>query len=277
MKRLIPALYASLLLLLGLGAHAAERIITIGGDVTEIAWALGAGDELIARDTTSTHPEQVQKLPDVGYMRQLNAEGILSLKPTLVIASELAQPSLVLRQVAGAGVRVVNVSGETTLDTVAQKISQVAAALERGEQGKALAADYARRVDAIPRTALPVRVLFILSHGGLTPMAAGQNTAADAVIRATGAANAMQGFSRYRPLSQEGVIASAPDLILVTNDGVKTLGGLDNVWKLPGMAMTPAARKQAVVALDDMALLGFTLNTPEALAQLRQAAEKAAR
>ncbi len=275
MKPLLPILYAALLLF-SQGASAAERIITIGGDVTEIAWALGAGKELVARDTTSTHPAGVQKLPDVGYMRQLNAEGILSLKPTLVLVSDLAQPSLVLEQVANAGVRVVNVTGETTLDAVPRKISQVAAALGQESQGNALTADYRRQIDAVPRRSLPVKVLFILSHGGMTPMAAGQDTAADAVIRAAGATNAMQGFSRYRPLSQEGVIASAPDLILITLDGVKTLGGLENIWRLPGMSMTPAAKNKAVLALDDMALLGFTLNTPDALAKLRQAAEKAA-
>ncbi|MBW7984099.1 heme/hemin ABC transporter substrate-binding protein [Enterobacillus tribolii] len=275
MKPLLPILYTALLLF-NQGASAAERIITIGGDVTEIAWALGAGKELVARDTTSTHPAGVQKLPDVGYMRQLNAEGILSLKPTLVLVSDLAQPSLVLEQVANAGVRVVNVTGETTLDAVPRKISQVAAALGQESQGNALTTDYRRQIDAVPRRSLPVKVLFILSHGGMTPMAAGQDTAADAVIRAAGATNAMQGFSRYRPLSQEGVIASAPDLILITLDGVKTLGGLENIWRLPGMSMTPAAKNKAVLALDDMALLGFTLNTPDALAKLRQAAEKAA-
>jgi iron complex transport system substrate-binding protein len=76
-------------LALPFSAAAAERIVSIGGDVTEIAFALGAGDEVIARDSTSLQPEAVKKLPDVGYMRQLNAEGILALKPSLVLTTEL--------------------------------------------------------------------------------------------------------------------------------------------------------------------------------------------
>lgn len=113
-----------------------------------------------------------------------------------------------------------------------------------------------------------------MSHGGLTPMAAGQNTAADAMIRAAGGSNAMQGFSRYRPLSQEGVIASAPDLLLITTDGVKALGSSENIWKLPGMALTPAGKHKRLLVVDDMALLGFGLETPQVLAQLREKMEQ---
>lgn len=255
-------------------AQAAERVVSIGGDVTEIVYALGAGDELVARDSTSTHPAQATTLPDVGYMRMLNAEGILSTKPTLVLSSALAQPSLALQQVAQSNVKVVRVPGNPTLDTVVQKIEVVAAALNRQAQGEKLISDYRQQINAVKGAPLHVKVLFIMSHGGMSSMAAGQNTAADAMITSAGAQNAMQGFSRYRPLSQEGIVAAAPDLLLLTSDGVKTLGGIDNVWKLPGLAMTPAGRNKRVLIVDDMALLGFGLETPAVLAKLRQAAEQ---
>lgn len=239
--------------LLPLNTLAAERIVTIGGDVTEIAYALGAGGEIVARDSTSLQPQAVQKLPDVGYMRMLNAEGILAMKPTMLLVSELAQPSLVLKQVADSGVNVVTVPGQTTPENVAVKINAVAAALHQQEKGQELIKDYQQRLGAVSNTPLPVKVLFVMSHGGLTPMAAGQNTAADAMIRAAGGNNAMQGFSRYRPLSQEGVIASAPDLLLITSDGVKALGGSEGIWKLPGMALTPAGKNKRLLVVDDMA------------------------
>jgi len=105
-------------------------------------------------------------------------------------------------------------------------------------------------------------------------MAAGQHTAADAMITAAGAQNAMQGFSRYRPLAQEGIIASAPDILMVTTDGVRSLGGIEQVWKLPGVALTPAGKNHRVLVLDDMALLGFGLETPDVLVKIRQAAEQ---
>ncbi|WP_145495996.1 heme/hemin ABC transporter substrate-binding protein [Yersinia bercovieri] len=254
---------------------AAERIVTIGGDVTEIAYALGAGGEIVARDSTSLQPQAVQKLPDVGYMRMLNAEGILAMKPTMLLVSELAQPSLALKQVADSGVKVVTIPGKTTPESVTTKISAVAAALHQSEQGQQLIKDYQQRLAAVSSTPLQVKVLFVMSHGGLTPMAAGQNTAADAMIRAAGGSNAMQGFSRYRPLSQEGVIASAPDLLLITSDGVRALGGSEGIWKLPGMALTPAGKHKRLLVVDDMALLGFGLETPQVLAQLRKGMEQA--
>lgn len=271
---LIPRLALVFALAWPFTAAAAQRIVSIGGDVTEIAYALGAGNEVVARDSTSLIPEAVKKLPDVGYMRQLNAEGILALKPTLVLATALAQPTLVIKQLQDSGVKVVNVPGDTTLQAVPRKIAVIAEALQRSERGKQLSARYLQQLAAVNTSPLPVKVLFVMSHGGITPMAAGQHTAADAVIAAAGLKNAMQGFARYRPLSQEGVIASAPDLLLVTTDGVRAIGGQQQLWSLPGLALTPAGKNHRMLIVDDMPLLGFGLETPAALATLRQAAEQ---
>ncbi|KAA9001230.1 hemin ABC transporter substrate-binding protein [Affinibrenneria salicis] len=253
---------------------AAERIVAIGGDVTEIISALGAEKDLVARDSTSLRPESVRSLPDVGYMRQLNTEGILALKPSLVIASELSQPSLVLQQVADSGTPLVRVPAQQNLDSVPQKISVIAKALGRETEGKALVEKYQNQLTGLNNSPLPVKALFVMSHSGMVAMAAGQNTAADVVIRAAGLQNAMQGVVRYQPLSQEGVIASAPDLLLITAEGLKTLGGEQQVWRLPGLALTPAGKNHRLLVVDDMALLGFTLDTPALLQNLRKAAEQ---
>jgi len=275
MKLSLKALLAASTLLAAPLLHAAEKLVTIGGDVTEIVYALGAGNELVARDSTSLRPKAVLALPDVGYMRQLNTEGILSMHPSMVLSSELAEPSLVLQQLSQNGVKVVRVPGTPSINTVPEKIEVIAAALNRQAEGKKLITTYRSQLSTIRHDALPVKMLFVMSHGGMSSMAAGQNTAADAMITSVGAKNAMQGFSRYRPLSQEGVIASAPDILLLPADGVKTLGGLDQVWRLPGVAMTPAGKNKRVLVLDDMSLLGFGLQTPAVMAQLRQAAEQA--
>ncbi|MCX2942129.1 hemin ABC transporter substrate-binding protein [Rahnella perminowiae] len=274
MKTILKMLAAVTALLVTPVLHATEKLVSIGGDVTEIIYALGAGDEVVARDSTSLRPQAVRSLPDVGYMRQLSAEGILSMHPSLVLSSELAEPSLVLRQLEQNSVRVVRVPGTPSADTVPRKIVVIAAALNRQSEGEKLIATYRSQISAIRHDALPVKMLFVMSHGGMSSMAAGQDTAADAMITSVGAKNAMQGFSRYRPLSQEGVIASAPDILLLTADGVKTLGGMEQVWKLPGVAMTPAGKNQRVLVIDDMSLLGFGLQTPEVMAQLRHAAEQ---
>ncbi|WP_368541128.1 hemin ABC transporter substrate-binding protein [Enterobacter soli] len=259
---------------LTLFAAAPERVVALGGDVTEIVYALGAQSSLVARDSTSQWPQAATALPDVGYLRQLNAEGILSLRPTLVLASAQAQPSLALKQVAQSKVTVVTVPGSNDLSVIDEKVRVIAEATHRQAQGEILRKSVRDALAALPKSALNKRVLFILNHGGMTAMAAGQQTGADAAIRAAGLQNAMQGFTRYQPLSQEGVIASRPDLVVISGDGVKALGGEENLWALPGLAQTPAGRNRQMLAVDDMALLGFSVRTPQAIQQLRAKAEQ---
>ena len=253
---------------------AAERIVSLGGDVTEVVYALDARQQLVAKDSTSTWPAEAQALPDVGYLRQLNAEGILSLRPTLLLASAQAQPSLVLKKVQESGVKVVDVPGGYSLASIDSKVATIAAALGKQAQGDALLQKVHQQIAQIPTQPLNKRVLFILSHGGMNTLVAGKQTAADGAIRAAGLQNAMQGFDHYRSMSQEGVVASLPDLVVISADGLKGMGGEAGLWKLPGLAQTPAGRHKQVLVIDDMALLGFGPRTPQAVITLRQKAEQ---
>lgn len=271
MKRWLALICA--LPLLALAAPQA-KIVTLGGDVTEIVYALGAASSLVARDSTSQWPPAANALPDVGYLRQLNAEGILSMRPTLVLASAQAQPSLALKQVEQSHVRVIAIPAGNDLSVIDEKVRIVAQATHREAEGEVLRNTLRQALSALPASPLNKRVLFILNHGGMTAMAAGQQTGADAAIRAAGLQNAMQGFTRYQPLSQEGTIASRPDLVVISQDGINALGGEANLWKLPGLAQTPAGRNRQVLAIDDMALLGFSVRTPQAIQQLRSKAEQ---
>lgn len=255
-------------------ASATERIVSLGGDVTEVVYALDARQQLVAKDSTSTWPAAAQNLPDVGYIRQLNAEGILALRPTLVLASAQAQPSLVLKKVAENKVKVVNVPGGYDFPAIERKIVAIADALGKQSEGETLRQKLHQQIAQIPSQPINKRVLFILSHGGMNSMVAGKQTAADGAIRAAGLQNAMQEFDHYRSMSQEGVIASQPDLVVISADGLKGMGGEAGLWKLPGLAQTPAGRHKQVLVIDDMALLGFGPRTPQAVLALRQKAER---
>lgn len=270
MKKLVMLLAALPLV----ASAAAQKVVTLGGDITEIVYELGAQSQLVGRDTTSTWPADVSKLPDVGYVRQLNTEGILSLRPDVVLASPQAQPSSVLQTVQQNHVKVVTVPGGYTLAAIDKKVAVVADALGKPAEGARLRQKLKAHIAALPTSPVNKRVLFLLSHGGMGTMVAGQETAADGAIRAAGLQNAMQGFAHYRGLSQEGVIASQPDLIVISADGVKSMGGEENLWKLPGLAQTPAGRTKQVLIIDDMALLGFGPRTPQALMDLRKKAEQ---
>lgn len=261
------------LLALPFSLLAQERVISIGGDITEIIYALDAQQSLVARDSTSLYPAVVTSLPDVGYMRQLNAEGILAMKPTLVLASALAKPSVALKQVEQADVRVVTVTGEPSLKAISEKIATVASALHREEQGKALQAKLNVELAGVSEQPLPVKVLYILSHSGMKAMAAGTETAADGAIRSAGLQNAMGNIPHYQALTQEGIVASAPQLVVIGEEGLKAMGGEDKLWQLPGLALTPAGKNHSLLVVNEMALLGFGIQTPGAIAKLRKAAE----
>ncbi len=253
---------------------AQERIISIGGDVTEIIYALNAEQNLVGRDSTSMIPQAVNALPDIGYMRQLNAEGILALKPTKVIATEVAQPSIVLEQLKSAGVSVDTIPFKYSAENVVEKIKKVGESLGKQTQAVTLAENFANELKAIPNSPLDVRILFVLNRAGANQTVAGKDTVADEAIKLIGAKNAMGNNVRFVPISQEGVIAANPDLIVMTRLGIQSLGSTEKVWELPGIAHTNAGKNKQLVIVEDIAFMSFGLTTPKALLTLRQAAEQ---
>ncbi|WP_373779075.1 hemin ABC transporter substrate-binding protein [Glaesserella sp.] len=264
----------SVLTLFQVQANAQDRIVSIGGDVTEIIYALDAQQYLVGRDSTSMIPKEVNTLPDVGYMRQLNAEGILALKPTKVIVSEVAQPSIILEQLKSAGIKVDTIPFKYNAESVLEKIQKVGESLGKPTQAVTLAQKFTNELHAIPNSPLDVRILFVLNRTGANQTVAGKDTVADEAIKLIGAKNAMGSHVRFVPISQEGVISANPDLIVMTHLGVKGLGSTDKVWELPGIAHTNAGKNKQLVVVDDIAFMSFGLTTPKALFALRQAAEQ---
>ncbi len=121
--------------------------------------------------------------------------------------------------------KVVNVPGGESLSAIDNKVAVIAEALGKTAAGDALRQQLQQQIAAIPTQPVAKRVLFILSHGGMNTTVAGQHTAADGAIRAAGLQNAMQGFDHYRAMSQEGVAASRADLVVISADGLKGMGG----------------------------------------------------
>ncbi len=255
----------------GSRAAAAPRIVSVGGALTEIVYRLGAQGSLVATDTTSLWPEAVAALPKVGYMRTLSAEGVMSMQPTVILAPAEAGPATVMQQLQSAGVRIVRANNEHTFDSMLANVALVADAIDRRKEGDALAAELKREWTAtrakIAGKPAP-RVLFILSHAANNVQVAGGNTAADAMIALAGGTNAMTGFTGYKPLSAESAISAAPDVILVTSQGLEAVGGIDALLTRPGLALTPAGKARRVIALDALYLLGFGPRLPQAVAEL---------
>lgn len=242
-------------------AEGAERIVSVGGGVTEILYALGQGKNIIAVDTTSTFPAATKAKPKLGYLRALAVEPIIAMKPTLVIADGDAGPAPVLRQLREAGIRLVLAPNAPTVENVYAKIAIVAAAVDRREKGAAMIAALRSQLRGLRKVIAGVsekpRVLFLLSIGRGSPLAGGNETSADTIIGLAGGVNAAAGFTKYKPIPPEAVAAARPDIVLVTNRTLGLFGGREKLLARAEIASTPAGRSGRIVAMDGLLMLGF--------------------
>lgn len=251
-------------------AAAARRIVTIGGAVSETVFALGAGDRVVATDTSSTFPPEAVQRPKIGYQRSLAAETVLAFRPDLVIAAPEAGPPATLAQLRAAGVRIETVGDAHDGPSAAARILAIGEILGKPDEAARLAAPVAAVVAPAP-SARPPRVLFLYARGGGVAMVAGTPSPISGMIELAGAINAVTEFEGYKQLSGEAVIAAAPDVILLPERGLAAIGGPARLWELPGMANTPAGAAKRVVAIEDLLLLGFGPRLATAVEQLRAA------
>lgn len=280
--RALPAALA--LLLLAAPARAGEdpqaaRVLSLGGSVTEIVYALGEEGRLAGRDTTSTWPEAALALPDVGYVRGLSPEGVLAVGPDLILAEEGAGPPEAVSVLQAAGIPYVAVPEEFDAEGVLRKVDIVAGALGVPEKGARLHAEIAADLQAVAARAAavdtPRKVLFVLSLGGGRVIGGGADTAAAGIIRLAGAQNAIADLQGYKPLTDEAIIAAAPDVILMMRRGDARLDAREGADKaaalaVPALAQTPAGRSGAVLVMDGLKLLGFGPRTGAAAVELHE-------
>ena len=282
-RRALMAL-AALSMIGALPVHAEEakpldtsRLVTIGGAVTEIVFDLGLGDKVIARDTTSYFPEQVTKLPDIGYMRQLSPEGVLSVNPSAILMIEGSGPKGAIEVLGKAAVPVVTIPEGYDKDAIVAKIKAVGKALNVEAKADALAAKVGADVDAATAAVAKIpedqrkRVLFILSMQNGKIMAAGDHTAASGILKLAGAINVASGFHGYKALNDEAIIDAKPDAILMMVQGGPSSATDAEILANPAVALTPAGKNKALIRMGSLTLLGFGPRTAEAIRDLSRA------
>ncbi len=251
-----------------------SHIVAIGGSITEVIYALGADRRLVGVDTSSVYPEAARALPQIGYMRQFSPEGVLSLKPSLVIATPDAGPPQGLEQLRAAGVSVLVVPSENSIAGAQNKILTVAQALNMTARGEELARNIEQRVGDTEAALAGLsgetkpRVLIVIARGQGSLSVSGAKTAADEMVRLAGGTNAVTGYEGYKPLTPEAAVSAAPDVILLPLRGLESIGGVEGALTLPGIGQTPAGKNRRIVALDDLLLLGFGVRTGEAVGEL---------
>ncbi|WP_052501444.1 heme/hemin ABC transporter substrate-binding protein [Thiomicrospira microaerophila] len=262
---LVLAGFLGLVLLMGFGhkAQAAERIVTIDGSVTEIVFALGLGDQVVGRDITSRYPQAVNDLPDVGYMRQLTVEGVLSLAPTLIIATSDAKPSKMLDRLQASGVRVEIIENTPTLEGILYKVERIAAVLGVPKKGAQLNLTIKRDFEQalaqiqLQQAGLVVKPqgIFVLSVRNGNLSVAGQGSRANELLKMIGVHNPVeQQINNYQLLSAEAAININPDFIFMLEQGVSMSGGQQAVLNNPVLKHTRAFDQQRLIIMPNDAL-----------------------
>jgi len=283
---LLGVLASSFLLCAGpIGSHAEEgisvipdtsRIVAVGGSITEIIYALGEEKLLTARDSTSVYPPAAISLPDVGYMRALSPEGVLSVKPSAILALKGSGPKEAVDVLKKTSVPYIEVPEDFEHAGILRKIEIVGKAI--GAEDKA--AKLAEKVDAELKSAEALttsiterkRVLFILSLQDGKVLGAGTDTAAEGIIKLAGGVNATEGFSGYRQLSDEAIITARPDLILMMDRGEGNHAEVEaQLFALPAIEQTPAGAGKRLVRMSGSYLLGFGPRTAGAIRELAAA------
>ena len=262
------------------------RIAVAGGSITEIIYFLGAEDRIVAVDSTSNFPAAARELPSVGYVRNLSAEGVLSLDPTLVLGEDDMGPPETVAMVKRAGVTLVRVGEVHTAQGVIDKVRCVGSVLGLHDRAADMSSGELEPAAHVLRnlkeevTRKP-RVAFLLQFRDGAPIGAGRGTSAQGLLDMVVADNVLADFEGWKPVSMEAMSRAAPDFVVITQRGVRGAGGAAKVLSHPALSLVMGDKgdnADRLIVMDGMAMLGFgprTLATALELARRLHGAQQA--
>lgn len=257
-------------------AQTPDRIVVAGGVITEVIYALGLQDRIVGVDSTSQFPaEALKQKANVGYVRALSAEGVLSLKPSLIMAIDGAGPPDAVSLLTESGVKIARIHDGLTPDGVTSKIAAIGAAIGAAAPAERLAAQTRARFDELATLRSGItkkkRVLFLLSLQNGRAMVGGRNSSADGIITLAGGINVADAIEGYKPMTDEAIAAAAPDMVLMMRNSSAHNTTPDELFAMPAFSQTPAATGKRLVHMDGLYLLGFGPRTPMAARDLMAA------
>lgn len=251
-----------------------SRIVTLSGDLTEAVYKLGFGDSVVATDVTTVYPPEAVGLPVVGVGRFLSAEGVLAQQPTLVIGDTQTSPLEAIEQIRSAGVPVVILDVPTTFEGLYDKIGDLAEALGEPARGAEivteLRADVAAALSESPAFDPKPGVAFVYSRGPDVMLLFGSEMTTQPLIEAAGAIDVgtESGVTGTVSVTPEAIVAAAPDVVIITSEGLQALGGEAGLLAIPGFAETPAGRDGNILDYPEGDFLTFGPRIAESLALL---------
>lgn len=257
------------------------RIVSLDAGTTETLFALGVGDQVVARDSGSTYPEAARALPEIGAGHQISVEAVLALRPTLVVGRDRSMHGPSMHLLEQARVKVVRLDDAPGVEAAKARITRLGELVGKPERAvelnKEMDADLDRlrkRIDAQAGKSRP-RVLIVYLRPGVT-LLMGSDSNAAAMVNLANGAPALPDLEGYKPMNAEAVVAARPDAILCFQDGLESTGGAEALWDRPGLRETPAGRAKRLIVMDDRLLAGFGPRTGEAALQLFDALHPAA-
>jgi len=246
-----------------------SRIVSLSGDLTELVYELGAGDRLVGVDVTTVWPEGALELPIVGVGRFITAEGLLSVDPTLVIGDTQSSPPEALEQIRGAGVRVEILRVATSFEALYVKIESLGMLLDAEDAAEKLIARISGDIEEAGAQAVPsgTRVAYVYTRGPDVMLLFGDGMTTRPLIEAAGAidAGADSGIVETVSVTAEALVAASPDVIIVPEEGLGVLGGVEAFLETPGVAQTPAGENGAILAYPEGDFLTFGPRVGESL------------
>jgi iron complex transport system substrate-binding protein len=250
-----------------------KRIVSLSGSITEIIYAVGSQKELIGVDVTSTYPAAAEKLTNLGHVRKLAVESLLALNPTHVVMLEDEVSPDLKSKLEQAKIELVTFKHPNSVADAKSLVKEVAKWLGKEDASKELNAKIDADIQKLSKFDKKPKVLFVYARGAGTLMVAGENTPLEKMIVLAGGENAGKGFTDFKPLTSESVIAANPDVILMFTSGAQSLGP-DGIFNVPGVTATTAGKKKALIQMDGQLLSGFGPRVGEALTALNKEFKK---
>ena len=256
-----------------------QRWVSAGGAFSEWVVALGGESKLVGVDSTSQYPQSLRSLPGVGYQRALAAEGILALKPDILVGSNEMGPPPVLEQLKAAGVRIELLSAKADVPALQHNLTELGQLLGKETEAQALMGAYLKRlhtqaewVQVAQQQAPAPRVLMLLSHSGGNLQVAGKDTLAAWMIQQAGG-KSLGEHNGYKPVSSEAMLSLDPQVIIFAGGKLEGDAARKALREQnPILAQTEAGRNGRVVVIDPTLLVGgLGPRVPDALARLSTA------
>jgi iron complex transport system substrate-binding protein len=246
-----------------------SRVIAIANGSAEIISAMGHKSILVGRDIASTDKD-LQDIEIVTSGHQLVAETIIAKKPDLLLIDASTGPAQAVAVLERSGITIVRIPESWSVEDIEGKISAIAQAIGTNGDGASLIREISQRSAAEP-VKTGTRIAFLYLRGGSAIyLIGGEGSGADSLIASIGAIDvgAQTLDNPYNALTAEAMIELNPDVILVMSKGLESVGGVDGLVALPGIAQTSAGKNRKVLAVDDSLLLSFGPRTPDLIRQM---------